>query len=139
MFYLRTQLVTHYHISLYNLLTLIVKTFLAISEEQRPQKPADKALPGLHWRNKFVLWPTLKNILNMSYVTLLVVQNWTSKLTSLKRVINEASVFENFLNESQWDRTQTNEPRRHTCAKKNLAKNGFETIGLFLSDLLFLS
>lgn len=48
MFYLRTRLVTHYHISLYNLLTLIVKTFPAISEERRPQKPTDEVLPGLH-------------------------------------------------------------------------------------------
>ena len=47
MFYLRTRLVTHYHISLYNLLTLIAETFPAISEEQGPQKPTYEMPPGL--------------------------------------------------------------------------------------------
>lgn len=47
MFYLRARLVTHYHISLYNLLTLIAETFPAISEEQGPQQATDAMPPGL--------------------------------------------------------------------------------------------
>lgn len=48
MFYLKPPLVTHYPTSPYNLLTLIVKTFPAISELWRPQKCTDDAQPGLH-------------------------------------------------------------------------------------------
>lgn len=54
MFYLNPPLVTHYHISLYNLLTLIVKTFPAISELQRPQKPTDDAQSDL-WKEQIFL------------------------------------------------------------------------------------
>lgn len=44
MFYLRTQSVTYYLISLSNLLTLIVKTFPVISEVPKLQTPADEAI-----------------------------------------------------------------------------------------------
>lgn len=43
MFYLRTPLVTYYHISLCNLFTLIVKTFSSFPKAQLLQKPTDEA------------------------------------------------------------------------------------------------
>lgn len=144
MFYLRSWLVTYYRISLYNLLTLIVKTVPAISEEQRPQKTTDAALPGFHWRNKFVLWPTFKSILSMSCMTSFFLVSIscselnTRTLWALKWIINQ--YLETFwMKISETEHRQMN-PEAHVLKKKSelknfWIKNGFEIIELISPDL----